>query len=138
MENKQTSLSRKDKIDGIGIIIFTCVILFISTGTYTKWFHPPEPQIVESNIDKPKKITLEEAAALMRGKLKDMNQGLLDYKVITVDGYDAYIFLSTTMGQEDLWCIQTASPYLTSEGQLNVVSGDCGISNIKRRQWENF
>ena len=150
MEN-QTEFKWYQKPSGITILL----IIFFPVGLYlmwknelwtkqTRWIvtvvialivfaNANDDKVTSSNSDSSKettrnKVSFSEAEAFMQKRCNETNQNLMKKKSVNFNGTKLYMFLS--VAENGYVCISSVS-----ENALEVLSADCGPSEIKIEEW---
>lgn len=84
-----------------------------------------------SSTDNAKKITFDEAKHFMETRLSNVNQTLMASKTVFFDGKKVYMFMS--VAEDGSTCISGISEF-----QLEVMSTDCGNTEMKIQEWNNL
>lgn len=84
-----------------------------------------------NNVNSSKTITFGEAKQFMKTRLNNVNQTLMASKTVVFEGKKVYMFMSVT--EDGSTCISAVSEF-----KLEVMSVDCGITEVKVQQWNNL
>ena len=76
-------------------------------------------------------ITFDEAKQFMRTRLSNVNQTLMASKTVDFDGKKVYMFMS--VAEDGSTCISGVSEF-----KLEVMSTDCGNTEVKMQEWNNL
>ena len=76
-------------------------------------------------------ITFDEAKQFMRTRLSNVNQTLMASKTVVFDGKKVYMFMS--VAEDGSTCISGVSEF-----KLEVMSTDCGNTEVKMQEWNNL
>jgi len=76
-------------------------------------------------------ITFDEAKQFMRTRLSNVNQTLMASKTVVFDGKKVYMFMS--VAEDGSTCISGVSEF-----RLEVMSTDCGNTEMKIQEWNNL
>lgn len=134
-----------------------CLIFFFPVGLFLMWKHEVWSKtsrivvsvffglLVLGNINKGNEtssnftnnsnenrtITFEEAKQFIRTRLSNVNQTLMASKTVVFDGKKIYMFMS--VAENGSTCISGVSEF-----RLEVMSTDCGNTEIKIQEWNNL
>lgn len=78
-----------------------------------------------------KTVTFDEAKQFMKTRLSNVNQTLMASKTVIFDGKKVYMFMS--VAEDGSTCISGVSEF-----QLEVMSTDCGNTEMKIQEWNNL
>ena len=84
-----------------------------------------------NSTNKTEAITFDEAKQFMRTRLSNVNQTLMASKTVVFDGKKIYMFMS--VAEDGSTCISGVSEF-----NLEVMSTNCGNTEIKIQEWNNL
>jgi|LakMenE01Jun11ns_1017448.scaffolds.fasta_scaffold9753712_2 hypothetical protein len=84
-----------------------------------------------NSSDETKTITFEEAKQFMSTRLSNVNQTLMASKTVIFDGKKIYMFMS--VAEDGSTCISGVSEF-----RLEVMSTNCGNTEMKIQEWNNL
>ncbi|MFT7250665.1 MAG: F0F1-type ATP synthase membrane subunit a [Flavobacterium sp.] len=113
----------KKGINKLMVIIVVAVLFIVFANVFSS---SSETKQIES-----KKILFTEAKEFMQKRLNDVNQELMGSKTVYFDGKAIFMFLSVT--ENGMTCISGVSEF-----KLEVMSTDCGNTDLKIQEWNNL
>ena len=121
--NEELQTEGKKRMNKLIAIIVVAVLFIVFANVFSS---SSETKQIES-----KKVSFTEAKEFMQKRLNDVNQELMGSKTVYFDGKAIFMFLS--VAENGMTCISGVSEF-----KLEVMSTDCGNTDLKIQEWNKL